>query len=402
MKQFWFVLATQANILFFAIMSILGIVYRGSEESNSYILFCGLSSVIAMILVVAAELRNKRKRSTFMYFLPLLFYMIEYFRTAGIYSDVPYLNRNTLVFLCFSIPAIFVGTHLANTDSFKESRKWFQVFMFVISIGLFFSFPKLRSSEIVSLSGSSYQAYSYMAAYCFGVNFYGLLEKELFQFKRFSIILVKAIRVFLLVLQIMSVFLGGGRGAVVLLVVSFVVLLGFKGTSFIKIAGYLVIITVVLLLGLRSMDSTLSDILGRGLERSFSYINNGIVDINETGRELVYEEAIKSIQRRPVFGYGLLGYLVPENYVFAYSPHNFFLEVLLQGGILYLLFVLSILVYLARKLFRIIRLDSDFSFLIPLALYPMISLQFSGDYLTTPMFWFCVSFIIAFDKTRIT
>ena len=401
MKQFWLVLAVQANMIYFAIMSILGREYHGSEESNSFILFCGLSSLVALIIVAIEEIRMKNKRCTFMFFIPLLIYLVDYLRVSGVFANVPNLNRNTLIFLCYSVPAIFVGTHLANTRSFFKAMKWFDYSMFLLSFGLLLSLPRLLSHQVVTMSGSTYQAFSYMAAFCFGINFYKVLEGDDYQIGRaFKVILV-IVRVVFLAVQFICVFLGGGRGAALLLLVSPLILLRIKGISLLKTILYLTIAIALVVLILGRTGTSMSEQIRSGYERAFSYITDSGIDVEETsGRDQVYEEAFRSIQKRPVLGYGLLGYLVPENYSYGYSPHNFFLEILLQGGVIFLMIVIAFLVYIIRKLRRILSVDSRYSYIIPIALYPCVNLLFSGDYLLSSLFWFCLSFIVAFDKSQ--
>ena len=75
-------------------------------------------------------------------------------------------------------------------------------------------------------------------------------------------------------------------------------------------------------------------------------------------------------------------------------PHNFFLEVTEQGGVLYLLFWIVMLVFLARKIDAMI-VHEHLYILFPLAIYPAVFLMFSGTYTITSMFWFVICYVWA-------
>ena len=99
------------------------------------------------------------------------------------------------------------------------------------------------------------------------------------------------------------------------------------------------------------------------------------------------------ISRSPIFGYGVFG-------MWRYSalPHNFFLEILIQGGTVYFSFILIFLTYVFIKLYKITRIDPSFKLISILGLYPLVFLMFSGSYMSNSIFWFCISFVISYSS----
>jgi O-antigen ligase len=122
----------------------------------------------------------------------------------------------------------------------------------------------------------------------------------------------------------------------------------------------------------------------------FVKLDGGINWEGTSGRNVVYQTTLQLIEQRPILGYGLFGMWD----VYSSYPHNLFLEVLLQGGVFYLLIALIVLFYFAIKLAHLIRKDMRFRILIVLFIYPFVMLMFSGTYLSTPMFWFVIIYVM--------
>src|SRR5690606_30091320 len=80
----------------------------------------------------------------------------------------------------------------------------------------------------------------------------------------------------------------------------------------------------------------------KSFSRVFSYISSEGIEWDSTsGRNDLYEKAIEYISKSPIIGYGVFG-MFSE---FGFYPHNLILEVLLQGGLVYLILILFCLFY---------------------------------------------------------
>ncbi len=179
MKHFILTFTIHANLLFFSIFSLLGLNYGGAEESSSFMLFCASSAFIAIAITLKYDaFTNKVNSNKIMYVVPLFVLCFEYLRVSTFYINAPNLDHIVLVSLCYSIPAIFSGAYFANEGSILKTRRWFDFTMLLISIGLVFSLPQMIISENVTLSSTTHQALSYMAAYAACYNFYEILESR--------------------------------------------------------------------------------------------------------------------------------------------------------------------------------------------------------------------------------
>ena len=140
------------------------------------------------------------------------------------------------------------------------------------------------------------------------------------------------------------------------------------------------------------------------IDRIVSFISpaGGINWEATSQRNIVYLEAIAMIFKRPLIGYGFWGYLNTAFGIKWGYPHNFFLEALLQGGIIYFLFSLILLIICIYKIKKIIAFNPNYEFLSILAIYPVINLMMSGTYVTNSLFWFVLTILLSKDNKKTT
>ena len=78
-------------------------------------------------------------------------------------------------------------------------------------------------------------------------------------------------------------------------------------------------------------------------------------------------------------------------------PHNIFLELFLQGGILFLVLGVILLIMFVVKLTKIVRTDQRMIMIVPLAIYPFTELMYTGSYMENGRFWFCMMFVFNYQ-----
>lgn len=128
------------------------------------------------------------------------------------------------------------------------------------------------------------------------------------------------------------------------------------------------------------------------VNRVFAYVGDGGVDWSGTsGRDVVYGEAVAAIENGGPFGYGLFSWGID------YYPHNLLLELLLNGGILYAASSAILLAAFALRAVRLPHSDPSAGVILPLSLYPLSMLQFSGTYMTTGPLWFFLAFMLCLE-----
>ena len=311
--------------------------------------------------------------------------------------------QTIILYILFVIPASYIGIELGRNQSINQYAKAIFIVGIIISFGIFMTFPALIATDLIDLvdifAGGHYQALSYFAGLAF------LITTIYFSFyiEKYSLFIV----IFFLTLslgQIGTIVLSGGRGGLVVVVggiLSIVYLKSSKG----RFIPYMFVISFslyILITILLSFDFDQNDRIIKGALRLVSYIDSGGINFNNSSnRDIFYGQAIEYIKESPVYGHGLFTIYdnSPPPYFGLpgfYYPHNFFLEILIHGGILYLFLWLFILGHFFIKLNKIISKDKTQVIILAPFLYAFIQLLFSGTYLQEALFWFSICYVFSF------
>lgn len=387
-------------MLFPILLGCLGLTYTGSEESSSYVLFCGFVALISVGYVLW-DLLTKSKGVFYMSDLVFLFSPLAVTLLFLIESPQNMVaNRLFIEHFLWGTTAIYVAIYVARTGGLKK----FTIPLFVFTLLAFISFvrsiilPFMHGNIFESFAGSSYQEVSYISAFSYSIVFWLILfYKWIFPDSNIG----KYIKwlFILLPFYIICIFISGGRGGMVVVFLSTILFLYIKQKTGNKIRFKSLL--PIFMLGIISFvvlgDEIVNDErIQLGFDRVFSYISLDGIDMSRTShRDEVYSEALKLIINKPLVGYGFFSYLdtMKRGY-----PHNFFLEILLQGGMLFFSVVLFLMGYFCYKLNKMIRYDRDNMLLLPLLVFPFVKLMFSGSYLTEPLFWFGCTYVYSYRQ----
>lgn len=319
----------------------------------------------------------------------------------GMDSGIGDINFKSLV--AFSIPAALIGILIAKSNSGSYFAKLLEPVMLFFTFTGIISMRHILSVAIlrdVQNDGIGTNSLSYYCGFAFALNLYFLLfgDEMTERFKYAKTSLYKYISIFLLIVQFAVGLSSGGRGGFILLLVSGIVLtfLRFKRHSAKSANTFItfILLFLAIIVAIQFMPQNIVDAMSRGSERTFSYISKGRIDATETSnRDVVYDNAFRSISESPIIGHGLLMKGTP---FYQDRPHNIFLEILLQGGVFYLLLFLIFMFHILKKMRMLIRQGNGL-YMIPVALYPMVMLMFSASYIGADLFWFVISFIICSD-----
>lgn len=384
-------------MVFFSCITAFNIEYLSSSDSPMYIYYhIVMGCLIFFFFLKNLFLQKKYITKKLLYLFVLLIF----------FSFVFFLDRpsskfgHSLLFIFYSESffAILIAYDLARNKTLPFLAKWIELIMVFISLILFLNIPKLIAGTAIGM-GSSHQSLAYTSAFMFSLNLFFILFGK--NFKRFALFRSNKFRVFsffLLVIQLISCFVSGGRGGGLLLIISTVYLLylsmnlrRFKNTflKFLLLAIGGCILYVFL-------PDSIHTLVNNGTSRTFSYLTEKGIDMSQTSnRDVVYNRTISAISDRPILGYGIFKYTD----VFGIHPHNFFLEILLQGGFSLLIFMCLFLFSLFTKLGKIMKLSIEYYLLIPFILYWSTMLLFSGTYMLTPLFWFVVVYVLVIKIT---
>ena len=400
-KSIIFCLTLHVALTFFIISAIVSYDYTGGENSNTYRLYTLILGCLSMAFVLYNYFVVKKLQLSHAQWLVLSIPVVASFLyfISGV-SD-PISKKIFISFYAFSMPGLLIGSYCSKKSCFESLIKWWDFLVILFDIGILILF--VANFRHVSFSGLAYQSTAYLSAYAYSFHLYYLLfgsnnKRIYFFYSRFY----KILSYFFLFLQIVVVLSSGGRGGTILLLVSSIILFYQKQKnsnvkSRLKSIFYLVITLLFIVFIFKfALNSQLADTFTRGINRAFSYIgSNDQLDFSKTsGRDIIYVEAWQLIIKKPLIGYGFWKYLD----TFSYYPHNIILEILLQGGFIYLFVFILFSCYLFRKLRHIINNDKANLIIIPIGLYPCVMLMFSGSYLVTPLFWFMIGLILCYKK----
>ena len=391
-KGFIFALTLLGASVFFSVYSLLGKTYEGSESSPAYIVYMIMMLALEMIIFL---LNGKFTRKQFFWLLvPLAFVLLAWlFSLAYSMSVNISIIRNAIL---WQYTGILLAFNINYSKVDKYIGKSLVVLMFMITFGSVFNvlIPYIQGSSMLlfkssfSSVGSSFQAQSYYIAYAAGINlfFFCANAREM---------LTKIISYMLLGIQFLCAILYAGRGAMVLaliyLVLYFLYMNNEKKISSKKVLSLLFYVLVILAMYViirRMIDS--SNVLQGRFERVFSYIGSGGIDLSQTSnRDSLYPIALKYILASPAFGYGILGYMYLDG--LNRYPHNFVLEFLIEGGIIYMILWICI-IFRGIKRIKIIRNLDIYKVCLVTGLFAFIKLSFSATYSYEMLFWFFVVF----------
>lgn len=401
MKNLIFVITLNLSFVFFSIYSILGREYKGLDVDKSYLLTVFTSAVLSLFLISKGIILQKviRKINFVFYLIPILFVFIYLIESPNSESSKRLFN----LYIAFSFPATYIGTYLASTNTLQSFAKWFDFLPLIIIIGIIFSLQSIIS--VVLSINESFQIVSYMAALSFGLllhsTYFGRIHERFYIFKSKLYLYISML---LMIFSIIIVFLSGGRGGFVELLLTFLILsfIKYRDINLRKILTGIAVIIAFMLITALFLSKFFADAFEIGSERIFSYITSEGIDFTKTAeRDVIYNYSWQLIKENPITGYGIFKYADTFNQNYGY-PHNIFIEYLLQGGIIYLSLWIVVLVFLFLKFKRMVSYFKGNLIMIPIALFPFTLLLFSDSYLMMPTFWFVVSFIANYNLPKHT
>ena len=388
--------------LFFAISGLIGYTYQGAANDNIYIIYAiGVFIINILLSLWIFGVKNKKLYNNEIFFI--LFPVIVF--AIYIFNDITSGGLNAtatqffMYFILWSVPAIYNGIIVNKLNLFQDIVKWLDIIMLIFTGALVRTtfLPFLRNEFMSSIGGATSQSAAYIAAVSYGINLYFLFfgkNHARFNFAKTKI--YSHISKVLLIFQLLGVILSGGRGGFVLTVVYSVIIFIFILTDKNNKLKNRRILTVVIFLALISAAYTIliqNPVFKTKLDRSLAFIDEeGGIDWEGTsGRDNVYSDAIDLIKEKPILGYGLYGFWNDSD-----NPHNLFLEILLNGGVLYLLFSLIILIMLIKKIINMIRENIQNRMVLVIFIFPFVMLMFSGTYMVNTYFWFVTSLVFTY------
>lgn len=381
------------QMLFFCICGILGYSFEGSDSSPLFkiVILCLGVANIAIVLcdIITGKIVTRITFYIFALFLPLLIYADFLIESSMPLANISYYSQDLLFLAAFGLTGVFSAFYIAQ-KGISTFSKWIEIIMLIGTISSLHSTLNILSGNKASIGGTSYQIMSYYAAFCFCLNLCFILFGH--TMNRFSIFKGKTYNIisyFLLPIQLIGCLISGGRGGFVLLLACsmYMLYLSHKVTKVILVAA--LAISMAGSFTTISNDSIFSKKLNSGVARVFSYISDDGIDMKQTSsRGDVYSKAIEQIKEDQYWGRGLFR----ANADFGNYPHNMFIEFTMQGGFIYMIAWLCVLLFVIYTVQYRLCPNGEF-LIIPILAYPFIMLQFSTSYLYSQFFWFGIAYV---------
>lgn len=385
--------------IFFSVCALMGYNYSGSENSPLYRIYISMVFFVSILIFIYEVFIEKIKISKgqkliiLIPFITTFVFLLNELINLNQYNSSKYF----MYFILFNVPPLYMGILIARNNRFKELSKFLEVLMIIFTSTIMIT--AIRSILVLgrfeSIGGETYQFASYLSAFSFGINLYFIFNGSIHERFRFtSYRIYKILCYILLIVQIMGVLISGGRGGMVLAII-YLIYIVLNSNNLKKISKVsnlvLLILLFVLLYYIILPQLLIIESFNISYNRLFTYISSDGFSWSGTNRSAVYSEALSHIIRKPLFGYGLFNWGA-ENY-----PHNILLEIMLNGGLFYLLFSILFTITLLYKLSRMVYQDLRFRLLIIIFAFPLVMLMFSGTYMLNTIFWFSISFIMSYN-----
>ncbi|MGD7053945.1 O-antigen ligase family protein [Sutcliffiella horikoshii] len=374
---------------------ITGIQYT---ENSLEIFYLIISVLVALFYLKNIYTKKITKYELIVLYLVLLI-ICGFLVSHAIYGFHNGAFTTFKLFLVRSVPAIIVGIILAKDKAIGHVIAFTDIYILFTTLALLTILlngllPGVSRTEVFSIFGMSAQSISYMAVYAFGLNSYMILYgKDHIKKSIFNNRIYNYIRISLIPLQLITVFFGGGRGAFILLIVFSIYLLFFAISSEIKVGKFIkriFLVSSLITVAILFLSNFFPNLFNQSFERMTGFISSGTINWDQTsGRDDVYFKIFDLIFSSPIIGYGIAGAMYKENL----TAHNFFLEVMVEGGLIYLTLWIIILYKFLTKLLYLIKIDSKYHLVMIMFLSEFINMQFSAVYLRTTIFWFCLVFV---------
>ncbi len=204
---------------------------------------------------------------------------------------------------------------------------------------------------------------------------------------------IKAISLFEIIAALIFLVVLGSRGAILGIVVSFVLFVIYRNNKLLKINSTKFWLIIILIAGFFFLFPIIARLIynilnGWGIS---SYSLNRIMDslISGTsmseGRDLIYAKAISQIKNNIFCGLGIGAY---DNYSGEY-PHNLFIQILYEGGFVFGTPLLIMSIYALFMVNKKMDMDSRI-LIIYLIGAGYVQLMFSSYLWMSPIFWFLI------------
>ena len=368
-----------------------------SEQTSSLlrVFSAGMAAIIVLLFFFRKSLSFSELR-VLLFPLIILCVMLFIFLLNG---DNDLAKSDLLYFLCYAIPMTLLATVCYKNDTTLHAGEFADLllilfdlyFIFIAKNGLF---TDVSVRELQEETNIGYQSTSYFGAYAFGISLYALLFQTKKTYKPGIKPLLVIFRGGTLLFSIIVAIYGSGKGAMLLMIALAVLLFAFFLRGKKKVGALVgIIVGALAIFFIVSRFVRSSSALSSSFERIYSLLGTGNVAYETTsGRTTIYDRCWNLFLDSPIIGYGVTGGYYRDSGL----PHQMFLHIMLDGGTIYLIVWIAILITSIRKFAQIMKMDPEnrkgYIFLALVFVAQILPLQFSSSYLQAYSLWFLIAY----------
>ena len=377
--------------IFHAFLSLRGI----EQESGQKQYFNIALSVYAWIMFIHYYIIGKERITKFHRRLlsSAVIVGVCYWLTGQYLSGSPHgYNASFLGWGSAGISGMLAGMMIMDNKRITEVSRLIPYFS--IATTLIITAFTFVAGEVVKNDnefGWDYQVISYYMADCFLLNAYFLLffkdrKRNLYQkIINFAVVITMFLDAF-------QVYNSGGRGGAVLQTFAIIYILWYlyKNKYISNYHLFLIVLVSIIVFFIIANKMNLWDSAGMG--RITNSDSKGF-----DGRLELYDSAINYWMKSPIIGYGLGSIW----YTVGFYSHNFFTDVLAEGGMIGFLIMITILFKALVRVYRFSIADQKLVLVMFYSFTGLIMLLFSTYWFDNEQFWFLMGAVWSVDCQKV-
>lgn len=389
----------QGYWIFFVLMWFLGISYTGIEDSNFYLYYWVIVSILTIVQIISQIFIKQKVTYSLLISVFIIFIIIILFLSSGTIHTT-YFNR----FIGMSAPAIMLGANCAYRKLENKCMSYIEYLIVFSLIPFIFVLRDMLQSTgrvrfVLETGGNAMNA-GYSATvffvYIIMLNFTNSskFNSSKLNFIQKFIRSKKVANIILLLLFIVIV-ATGSRGPIVALFLATILLMFINKSkiskSNLKLAILMLLFLFILIYFARNNPYESLDFAFMRINKLIDGVLGGGLDTASAGRDYLYNRAIQLFKENPLYGGGFNSF-IKLNGIYT---HNLILDVATNYGLIGLIIWISIVTYIFGGIVKRIRTEKNISPFFAVFTVEIIKLMFSSTYIVSYVFWFFIGYGIS-------
>jgi O-antigen ligase len=380
-------------------MWFLGISYTGIEDSNFYLYYWIIVTILTIVQITSQVVIKQKIPYSLLISVFIIFIIIILFLTSGtIYST--YFNR----FIGMSAPALILGANCAYRKLEKKCMFYIEYLIVFSMIPFIFVLRDMLQSTgrvrfVLETGGNAMNA-GYAATvffvYIIMLNYTNSskFDSSKLNFVQKFIRSKKVANIILLILFIVIV-ATGSRGPIVAVFSATILLMLINKSkiskSNLKLAILMFLFMIILVYFARNNTYESLDFVFMRINKLIDGVLGGGLETASAGRDYLYNRAIQLFKENPLSGGGFNSF-IKLNGIYT---HNMILDVITNYGIIGLTIWISAVTYIFSGIVKRIRAEKGISPFFAVFSVEIIKLMFSSTYIVSYVFWFFIGYGIS-------